>query len=123
MDNQQTNGGLITVFLLSLLVFVIMVTVGCSGRTGATGPQGKTVVGPPGPSGRDGADGQDCFTQIIDPCGDSPGVDEVLIRTCNNDVIAWYLGVGLVQITTGIWQTTDAQACVFEIFMDGSVSW
>lgn len=120
METQQSNGGLFTVFVLVLFALVAMFATGCTGPRGDTGEPGKTVVGPPG---RDGADGQDCFTEIIDPCGDGPGVDEVLIRMCSNDVIAWYLGIGLVEITTGVWQTTDAQACRFEIFMDGSVSW
>lgn len=123
METQQTNGGLFTVFVLVLFAFVAFFATGCTGPSGATGQQGKTIVGPPGRDGADGEDGQDCFTEIIDPCGDGPGVDEIVIRMCTQQNIAWYLGIGLVQIGAGNWVTTDQQACVFHIDATGNISW
>lgn len=54
--------------------------------------------------------------EIVDPCGDGPGVDEVVIILEGGLYLAWYKNVGLAvleEITQ--YKTTDAQKCRFKI--------
>lgn len=76
-----------------------------------------------------GIDGDDAHptaysvTELIDPCGDSPGQDEVLLKLANGQYIAWYISLGLSVIGPGNWQTTDASHCNFNISNEGVISW
>lgn len=71
-----------------------------------------------GVDGIDGRDGNDSVYRIIDPCGDSMGVDEILFVLVSGEIVAWYEGVGLVVLKPGIYRTTDDQLCQFEITVD-----
>lgn len=79
-----------------------------------------------GTDGINGQDGQDApptawtVTEVRDPCGDSTGPDEILLKMANGQYVAWYLNLGLVVLTPGTWQTTDASHCAFTINADGS---
>jgi hypothetical protein len=57
--------------------------------------------------------------EIIDPCGDYPGYkDEVLLKTHNGTLIAYYEGSGkrfLTALSDGNYKTTDKQKCSFSV--------
>lgn len=64
-------------------------------------------------------------TEIIDPCGDSAGYDEVLLRTNDGRVIAYfetgsnrYLSVLIPNVQ---YATTDGSNCSFKIDVDGNL--
>lgn len=89
---------------------------GIDGSDGADGEDGE--------DGEDGADGADApptaysFTEVIDPCGDSPGFDEVLFRTFDNHLIAHYASGNqqfLSLIPPGNYVTTDGTHCYFTV--------
>jgi hypothetical protein len=98
---------------------------GKSGETGPAGPQGETGV--PGQNGQDAPINPYSVSELIDPCGDGPGYDEVLIRFADGSLVAHYAGGGNLQflsvIRPGNYQTTDQQACSFTIQPDLSVTW
>jgi len=70
-----------------------------------------------GVDGVNGIDGQDgTQVKIIDPCGDGPGVDEVVMVFGDGTVLAWYLNVGFSVLQEGVrYQTTDSQKCQFSV--------
>lgn len=54
--------------------------------------------------------------EIIDPCGDGPGQDEVVIKLEDGLFLAWYQGLGLSVLQSDLpYVTTDAQRCRFKI--------
>ena len=57
--------------------------------------------------------------EIIDPCGDYPGYkDEVILKTHNGTLIAYYEGSGkrfLTALSDGNYKTTDKQKCSFSV--------
>ena len=56
------------------------------------------------------------ITAIVDPCGDGPGVDEVVLILEGNMAIAWYKNVGMVVLEPYVhYTTTDRQKCKFQI--------
>ena len=61
--------------------------------------------------------------EIIDPCGDYPGYkDEVLLKTYNGTLIAYYEEGGkrfLTSLSDGNYKTTDKQKCSFSIINGG----
>lgn len=64
---------------------------------------------------------------LIDPCGDGPGYDEVLVRMSNGDLVA-YFEQGSNRFLTVLtrnayYRTTDAQGCNFYLGAAGTVSW
>lgn len=98
------------------------------GKDGEVGPKGDTVVGPQGEPGVDGADAplpDSAISEIIDPCGDGAGFDEVILKLVNGKFMAYfqqgrYRFLGL--LTDGTYRTTDAQRCVFTI-ANGELTW
>jgi uncharacterized coiled-coil protein SlyX len=60
---------------------------------------------------------------LVDPCGDGPGYDEVLLKMSDNSYVAYFqTGNGnnqkrfLSVLNEGVnYQTTDQQACLFKI--------
>jgi hypothetical protein len=100
---------------------------GQAGQTGPTGPAGPAGApgsdGAPGPAGAPGAD---AVVELLDPCGDGPGHDEVLIRLQDGRLLAHYAD-GRLQfltlISTGTYVTTDSQRCVFSVSAEGEVTW
>jgi len=66
--------------------------------------------------GTNGLNGVDGIVDLVDPCGDGPGQDEVLIITTSGSVVAWYSGLGLSVLNENqTYVTTDAQSCVFQV--------
>lgn len=61
------------------------------------------------------------IVEIIDPCGDSAGLDEVLLKMSDGTILAWLKNVGIVELTNGSYITTDSQKCVFSV-LDGIVN-
>lgn len=130
---QADNGAVITCGGNSVVVF-----------NGPAGADGESIVGPQGPKGdpgkdgvdgKDGIDGQDgadapptpyTVTELIDPCGDAPGYDEVLMRLHNGLLVAHFAS-GTKQFLTvigpGTYMTTDGTACTFTVSPSGIVSW
>lgn len=119
--------------LLILLMLAISLTNcapsvsrdGYDGKDGVNGIDGKDgtngVDGKDGADGQDGEDGQDAVLEIIDPCGDGPGHDEVLLVMFDGSILAWYYDLGLSLLEEGVtYQTTDAQRCRFQI-IEGTV--
>ncbi|MCC7443172.1 MAG: hypothetical protein IT285_16185 [Bdellovibrionales bacterium] len=86
-------------------------------------------------SGQDGQDGADApptpFTPVglVDPCGDGPGYDEVLLRLASGTLLATVstsssgANTRLAVVAPGTWATTDGTGCVFTVHLDGSVTW
>lgn len=110
-------------------------TVGEQGITGDPGPQGPIgdigaqgdpgIQGPAGPTGAAGSNAAPTdytVVGLIDPCGDSPGYDEILLRLANGQLMAHYAGGGNLQFLTvigpGSYSTTDSQACAFTVTAD-----
>lgn len=71
-----------------------------------------------GTDGVDGLDGADSIIEVIDPCGDGPGVDEVILRLNDGRLLAWYQGKGLSVLDPGSYVTTDEQKCRFLVGED-----
>lgn len=126
---------------------------GAQGESGATGPQGAPGVGCSvsqavggalitcgatsvvvldGAAGTNGTDGQDApptpytVTEMLDPCGDESGYDEILLRLANGALIAHYASGSqqfLTSIGPGNYVTTDGHSCYFTVNSDMSVTW
>lgn len=84
-----------------------------------------------GLDGRDGIDGIDGVDgidgrngtefKIVDPCGDGPGADEVILILDDGRVLAWYQSIGFSLLNENTaYQTTDSQKCKFTV-MGGEV--
>jgi hypothetical protein len=65
--------------------------------------------------------------EIVDPCGDSAGVDEILLRTRDWQYIAYFQNGNRRMLTIlepEVWyQTTDSQKCNFVITSSGSIEY
>lgn len=60
-------------------------------------------------------------TEIIDPCGDGAGFDEVLLRLSDGQIISYFEQGNkrfLTSLPPGNYRTTDQQACNFTITND-----
>lgn len=57
------------------------------------------------------------ITELVDPCGDGPGFDEILLRTTQGYVVYFEQGSRrmLSLLPDGNYMTTDQQACAFSI--------
>lgn len=114
---------------------------GINGTNGIDGQDGSSCSVQPDPMGAlisctdgsqvvllNGENGEDApptpytVTEMIDPCLDTPGPDEVLLRLHNGTIIAWYTGLGLSVIGPGNWTTTDSSACQFTVHPNGDVT-
>jgi len=96
---------------------------------------GTTAIvtnGTNGIDGLDGTDGQDApptaysVTELINPCGQTPGFNEVLLRLHNNQIIAHFSSGNLQFLSVigpGSYVTTDSSSCQFTIHPDMSVTW
>ncbi len=107
-------------------------TNGVDGTDGSPGQNGSDGVdgadGRDGEDGTDGRDGADAPTspflpvEIVDPCGDAPGVfDEVFIRLANGKLLASFSDNSNGQNTrfsilvAGNYMTTDGSHCYFTV--------
>ncbi len=67
---------------------------------------------------------QEAITEFIDPCGDGPGFDEVLIRTTSGQLVAYFESGNnrfLTILAPGSYATTDAQRCHFQVTAEGEI--
>jgi hypothetical protein len=92
-----------------------------NGSSGTNGQDGRD--GSPGTDGINGVDGKNAVIEVIDPCGNSPDVDEVLLRLADRSIVAWYYQKGLAVLGPGSWVTTDSSQCAFYIDNDLNVTW
>lgn len=92
-----------------------------NGKDGADGQDGTDGID--GANGADGIDGQDAILEVINPCGDGPGVDEVILRLVDGSLLAWYKDKGLFVLSPGNWITTDGQHCTFTVDVNNQVVW
>lgn len=65
---------------------------------------------------------------FIDPCGDGPSYDEVIMKTSTGQLMAYFEDQGrskrfLTLLSPGQYETTDQQGCRFTVNSNGSVSW
>lgn len=99
----------------------VLLTNGLDGKDGTDGQDGA-----------DGKDGQDApptpytVTEMINPCGDAPGYDEVLLRLANGQLIAHYSSGNrqfLTVLAPGTFRTTDGTNCTFTVHPDMQVTW
>lgn len=91
---------------------------------GSSGQQGE--MGPPGSDGVDSPPTDYTVVELIDPCGNSSGFDEVLLRLANGMLMAHYSSGNLQFLTVvgpGSYRTTDASACNFTVNTQLEVSW
>lgn len=101
----------------------------CNGTAGQSGADGQD-----GEDGADGTDGQDAPltpltpVEIVDPCGDKPGVyDEVFIRFQDGRLIASFSenangkNTRFSLITAGSYVTTDGTLCFFSVDAQGGL--
>lgn len=95
-----------------------------NGKDGANGQDGTDGAnGTDGTNGTDGQDGQDAVLEVIDPCGDGPSVDEVILRLVDGSLLAWYKDKGLFVLSPGNWVTTDSQSCHFTVDANNQITW
>lgn len=64
------------------------------------------------------------IAEIVDPCGDGPGYDEVVLRTSAGFMAYFETGSKrfLALLPPGNYQTTDQQACSFSISAQGELN-
>lgn len=92
--------------------------------------------GTAGINGQNGADGQNAPptpftpTELVDPCGDTPGkTDEVLLRLANGQLLVSFsdnaagLNTRFAVLSPGTYMTTDGTLCLFTVQNDGTVVW
>lgn len=104
---------------------------GQDGQDGQDGEIGETgEIGPVGPAG---ADSVYQITELIDPCGPTPGfVNEVLLKLANGQIVASFssnaagANTRLGVLTPGNYQTTDTnevgKRCRFTITLTGDIT-
>lgn len=112
--NQTVNGAIIS----------------CENGTMAVITNGTNGID--GLDGQDGEDGNDApptaysVTELINPCAQTPGFNEVLLRLHNGQIIAHFSSGNLQFLSVigpGTYRTTDASSCLFTIHPDMSVTW
>lgn len=69
-------------------------------------------------------------SEMIDPCGDTPGIyDEVLLKLANNSILASFSdnangqNTRLSIVVPGNYVTSDGSNCHFTVNANGSVTW
>lgn len=100
-----------------ILVLMSLSIIGCGGVEYKERIEPiKGEDGQNGIDGRDGKDGESSIINIVDPCGDGPGPDEVLLVMQDGSVLVWYQNIGFsILLEDAIYRTTDQQACEFKI--------
>lgn len=102
------------------LILIAFLLAGC-GR----GPQGL-----PGERGETGPQGPAAILEVIDPCGDAPGVvDEILLRLADGSVLCSFSAnasgqnTRLAILPTGSYVTSDGSNCNFTVNANGTISY
>lgn len=113
-----------------------LISNGAAGATGLDGAQGekgdKGNTGQNGTNGRDGIDAQPSaysIVAILNPCSDSPSIDDEVFLKLANGTILWLQvdnengkNARLSIARPGRWQTTDGSGCQFTLNADGSIT-
>lgn len=63
-------------------------------------------------------------TEFIDPCGNGPGFDEIILKMSTGELVAYFESGGtrfLTILTQGSYQTTDSQKCDFVVTSTGEI--
>lgn len=120
-----------------LLTVTLLVLVACGHRhtnvyqnvngsscTTSQVPEGALIECTDGTSALvpNGQNGSSSIVNVVDPCGDGSGPDEILLVMDNGQVIAWYQNLGLSVLQPNQqYRTTDAQQCRFQVDVNGNV--
>lgn len=67
---------------------------------------------------------QESIVEFVDPCGNGPGYDEVLLKTSTGKLVAYFESGAnrfLTVLTPGNYRTTDQQACNFQVTSSGTI--
>ncbi len=104
---------------------------------GRQGAPGQSIVGPQGPQGEkgdqgetgpQGVPGEAAVLEVIDPCGDAPGLyDEVILRLANGQLLSSFSdnasgkNTRFSILTAGTYKTTDGSNCIFTVTAEGDV--
>lgn len=102
----------------------VVIRDGEKGEKGDRGPRGRR--GRQGPAGQDATPGPVGISEVIDPCGDGNGPDEVLLKLNNGTVLVYFEDGGrrfLSILQPGSYQTTDRQRCRFSIDASGNITY
>lgn len=81
------------------------------------------IDGAQGPQGAPGVTSPYNIVGVIDPCGDGPGFDEILLQMQNGQLVAYFETGGnrfLSLLSNGNYRTTDQQSCNFSV-LNGAV--
>lgn len=127
--------------LIILLLSLLLISCADNGKNGKNGKNGASCSVESTVSGAiitcaDGTtaiilNGEDApptpysVVELINPCGDSSGFDEILFRTHNNELIAHFSSGGLqflTILTPGNYVTTDSGTCNFTVHPDLKVT-
>jgi hypothetical protein len=139
---EKKKGGLMKKLFLSIMV---LFTIGCAedGKDGRNGVDGRNCIVTQLTNGAEiqcggsnaivlnGTDGivpnnNYGIAELIDPCGDGPGFDEVILRLNNGILLAHYSSGGyefLTIVSQGNYVTTDKQKCNFHVDYNGNISY
>jgi len=66
------------------------------------------------------------IVRFIDPCGAHTGFDEVILQMSSGELVAYFEDGGkrfLTILDPGVYQTTDAQKCIFKVTNEMEVVW
>jgi hypothetical protein len=108
-------------------LFIILFLISCGGP-GEPGPRGRPgAQGEAGAKGQPGQPGADAVIEVIDPCGNESGHDEILIRLSNGKIYGSLAGAKkrdyLVEMLPGDYVTSDEQQCKYVVTETGEVVW
>jgi hypothetical protein len=79
-----------------------------------------------GADGEAGEDGLNSIVELIDPCGNGAGYDEVLLRLSDGSLLCYFeSGTNrfLSVIGEGYYRTTDVQQCYFHIDANNNITY
>lgn len=121
---------------LAAMVVLVVLFNGCGKiKKELRGPQGESIQGTQGIPGNDGQDGEDgvpgeaAILEVVDPCGDAPGIyDEVVLRLSNGQLLSSFSensngkNTRFSILTQGNYVTTDGSNCHFVVTPDGQVN-
>lgn len=102
--------------------------IACTDGTSALVVDGADGIN--GLDGANGADGQPAalnpldIVEIMNPCGDAQGFDEILLKLRDGTILAHYSHGSrqfLVELSPGAYTTTDGQSCTFTLTAEGTL--
>jgi len=108
-----------------LMIALLTLTACGRGPAGLPGKDGQSIQGERGEAGEDGTD---AVLEVIDPCGDAPGVvDEILLRLADGRVLCSFSAnasgqnTRLAILPAGSYVTTDGSSCHFTVTVNGTI--